>query len=81
MTVIPVIHQAEYESVGVNDSAEKSGIKLYVWKYFRTSERTAPIKPIVQMEAKARKISTNWEVKSIFPQRMVPRLMARLYKK
>jgi hypothetical protein len=27
-TEIPVIHQAEYDSVGVKDSVEKSGIKL-----------------------------------------------------
>jgi hypothetical protein len=27
MTVIPVIHQAEYDSVGVKDSAVKSGTK------------------------------------------------------
>src|SRR5262245_17653099 len=78
--VIPVIHQAEYDSVGVYDSTLKSGIRLYVWKNFRISERTAPIKPIVQIEVKARKINTNWEAKSIFPQTMVPCLMARLYK-
>jgi hypothetical protein len=30
MTVIAVIHQAEYDSVGVKDSAEKSGTKPYV---------------------------------------------------
>jgi len=70
--VIPVIHQAEYASVGVNDSAVKSGIKLYVWKYFRSSDRTAPMRPMVQMALNARKIRTNWEAKSTFPQTIVP---------
>ena len=58
---MPVMYQAEYARVGVNDSAVKSGSRLYVWKYFRSSDRTAPIKPIVQIALNARKIRTNCE--------------------
>ena len=77
-TVMPVIHQAEYARVGVNDSAVKSGIRLYVWKYLRSSDRTAPIRPMVQMALNARKIRTNCEAKSTLPHTIVPCVIARL---